>query len=335
MEAHSRKRSPRRPSRSVNVTRRRARREPSRDQRPPTPAHKYVPDRAGGFPPPMPSMYPPYGAAPMPQMIALSAVWGLQDMLSTPLGQHILDYDPPRSFSIPPFAMYDGSSNPYDHMLHYNQAMILSAGDDRLLCKVFLANLKALLWLGFTNSLGGSINTFGELWAMFVSQYLCSVRQKGNISTLQPILKQEDESIRDFTRRFGQAVQQIDIYSMDAVLQNFRRSFRPTTLFFQSLSLDPPATMDELYRHADKFPTLEDNIRAALQTVMITSQNNNPTAKGPSEQKRSQGKRQKLPDGQSEKKKYPPPPSSLLSTSPMIDSYPLSRTSPISNGPNQ
>ena len=49
-EAQSRKRPPRRSSRFINVARRRVRTEPSRDQRPPTPAHQYVPDRAGGFP---------------------------------------------------------------------------------------------------------------------------------------------------------------------------------------------------------------------------------------------------------------------------------------------
>ena len=128
--------------------------------------------------------------------------------------------------------MYYGSSDLYEHMLHFNQAMILNAGDDRLLCRVFLTSLKgpALAW--FHKLPIGSINSFGELWVMFVSQYLCLVRQKGNISSLQAILKREDESIRDFTCKFGQVVQQIDIYSMDAVLQNFRRSFGPTTPFF-------------------------------------------------------------------------------------------------------
>ena len=184
--------------------------------------------------------------------------------------------------------------------------MILSAGDDRLLCKVFPANLKgpALAW--FHKLPRGSINSFGKLWVAFVSQYLCSVRQKGNIISLQSILKREDESIRDCTRRFGQAVQQIDIYSMDAVLQNFRRSFRPTTPFFQSLSLDLSATMEELYRRADKFSMLEDNIRAASQTVMITAHNTKLVAKGLSEQKRSQGNSSKPPDGHPEKKKNPP-----------------------------
>ena len=219
-------------------------------------------------------------------------------MLSSPLGQHILDYEPPRGFVIPPFAMYEGSSDLYDHMLHFNQAMILNAGDDRLLCKVFPASLKgpALPW--FHKLPRGSINSFGELWAVFVSQYLCSVRQKGNISSLQAILKREDESIWDFTRRFGQVVQQIDIYCMDVVLQNFQRSFGPTTPFSQSLSLDPPATMEELYRRADKFSTLEDNIWATSQTVMITTQSGKPAAKGSSEQKSNQNKGKKSPYGQ-------------------------------------
>ena len=97
-------------------------------------------------------------------------------MLSSPLGQHILNYKPPRGFVIPPFAMYDGSSNSYDHMLHFNQAMILNAGNDRLLCKVFPASLKgpALGW--FHKLPRGSLKSFGELWATFVSQYLCFVR---------------------------------------------------------------------------------------------------------------------------------------------------------------
>ena len=139
-------------------------------------------------------------------------------MLSSPLGRHILNYEPPRGFVIPPFAMYDGSSDQYDHMLHFNQAMILNTRNDRLLCKVFPTSLKgpALAW--FHKFLRGSLNSFGELWAAFVTRYLCSVRQKGNISSLQSIFKRDDKSIREFTRRFGQIVQQIDTYSMDVVL---------------------------------------------------------------------------------------------------------------------
>ena len=232
MEAESRKRPSRRSSRSVSGMPRWVRREFSRERWQSERAPENIPAWLGGPAPSHPFGYPAFGALPIPYMPVPTTVRGPEGMLSSPIGQHILNYEPRHDFAIPPFAMYDGSSDPYDHVLHFNQAMILSARNYRLLCKVFPTSLKgpALAW--FHKRPRGSINSFSELWAAFVSQYLCSVWKKGNISSLQTIFKREDESIWDFTRRFGQAVQQINAYSMDAVLQNFRRSFGPTTPLF-------------------------------------------------------------------------------------------------------
>ena len=232
-------------------------------------------------------MYPTFGAAPALHMLTSTTVRRLEDMLSSQLGQHILSYKPPCGFVTLSFSMYNGSFDPYDHMWHFNQAMILNAGDDCLLCKVFLASLRGLALAWFQKLPWRSINSFSELWATFVSQYLCSVKLKGNISSLQTIFKREDESIYNFTRRFGGAVQHIDSYRMDAVLQNFWRSFGPTTPFLHSLSLDSPVIMEELYKRADKYSTLEDNIWAASQTVMIINQSSKSATEGWSEQKRS------------------------------------------------
>ena len=66
-----------------------------------------------------------------------------------------------------------------------------------------------------------------------------------------------------------------------------------STPFFHSLSLDPPAKMEELYKRADRYSTLEDNILAATQTVMITSKligNSKPEGKKPPKPKEGQGK---------------------------------------------
>ena len=108
-------------------------------------------------------------------MLAPTAIRGSKDMSSSPLGQHILCYKPSHGFFIPSFAMYDGSSDLYDHMLNFNQAMI---PNDRLLCKVLPASLKgpALAW--FHKLSRRYINMFSELWVAFVSQYLCSIRHK-------------------------------------------------------------------------------------------------------------------------------------------------------------
>ena len=154
-------------------------------------------------------VHPTFDTGPTFYMLLVAPIRGPDNMFSSPLRQHILDYEPPRGFTILDFTMFDGSADPYDHMLHYNQAMILNASNDHLLCKVFPASFwgPALAW--FHKLPHNSINSFNDLWAAFVSQYLYSVRQKRNVSSLQAILKQEAESIRDFTRRFGQVVQQV------------------------------------------------------------------------------------------------------------------------------
>ena len=77
---------------------------------------------------------------------------------------------------------------------------------------------------------------------------------------------------------------------MDAVLQNFRRSFGTSTPFFQSLSLDLSATMEELYRRANRYSMMEDNIHVASQTVMITNQ--------PAEENKPPGKKFESQEGQ-------------------------------------
>ena len=63
--------------------------------------------------------------------------------------------------------------------------------------------------------------------------------------------------------------------------------------------------MEELYRRADKYSNLEDNIRAASQTVMIMAQSGKPTTKSLPKEKGSQGKGQTRPQEQSEKKRDP------------------------------
>ena len=170
-----------------------------------------------GTMPPMLPMHPDFSVGSIFYTQPATLIRGPDDMLSSPLGQHILNYEPPCGFVMPTFTIFDISNDPYDHMLHYNHAMTLDVGNDHLLCKVFPASLRGpgLAW--FHKLPCNSINSFNELWATFIYQYICSVRQKRNISFLQTILKQEEESIRDFTRRFGQPVQQVEAYSMDAV----------------------------------------------------------------------------------------------------------------------
>ena len=121
-------------------------------------------------------MHPAFGVGPKFYTQPAALIQGPNDMLSSPLGQHIFSYVLPRGFVILAFTMFDGSNDPYDHMLHYNQEMTLNVGNDHLLCKVFSASLRGPVLALFHKLPRNSINPFNELWSAFISWYLCSVQ---------------------------------------------------------------------------------------------------------------------------------------------------------------
>lgn len=83
---------------------------------------------------------------------------------------------------------------------------------------------------------------------------------------------QKNESLREFVKRFGKAILQVKSYSMDLVLQTFKWIICLGTPFFESLTKKPPTTMDDLFRLANKYFMLEDNVWVATQQILVVGQ---------------------------------------------------------------
>ena len=65
-----------------------------------------------GSMPPMSLVHLTFNKGPTFYMLPTALIQELGDMLSLPLRQHILDYEPPRRFVIPAFSTFDGSADP-------------------------------------------------------------------------------------------------------------------------------------------------------------------------------------------------------------------------------
>ena len=63
-------------------------------------------------------------------------------------------------------------------------------------------------------------------------------------------------------KRFNQAIIQMESYIMDAILHIFKRSINPGMPFFESVTKKSPIMMDNLFKRADKYSMLEDDIQA-------------------------------------------------------------------------
>ena len=78
-----------------------------------------------GVMPPIQPGHPVFNTGPTLYIPPITTIRSPGDMLSLALGRHIPNYETPRGFVIPSFTMFDGSTDPYDNMLHYNQTMNL------------------------------------------------------------------------------------------------------------------------------------------------------------------------------------------------------------------
>ena len=72
---------------------------------------------------------------------------------------------------------------------------------------------------------------------------------------------------------FGAAILQLDSVSLDTVLQTMKQAILPNTQFFDSLSLHPPMTIDELFQRGNQYAMLEDDIVEATKLTVATTSN--------------------------------------------------------------
>ena len=69
----------------------------------------------------------------------------------------------PWCFHWPTFTIYNGRTDPIEHISHFNQRMAIYTKDDALMCRVFPSSLGPIVLRWFDGLRTGSINSFKEL----------------------------------------------------------------------------------------------------------------------------------------------------------------------------
>ena len=81
----------------------------------------------------------------------------------------------PRCFHQPTFLLYNGQSDPVEHVSQFNQRMAVHSKVEALLCKIFPSSLGPVAMRWFNGLKANSINSFRELTKSFGSRFVtCS-----------------------------------------------------------------------------------------------------------------------------------------------------------------
>ncbi|GFZ21690.1 hypothetical protein Acr_29g0008520 [Actinidia rufa] len=153
--------------------------------------------------------------------------------------------------------IYEGKTDPMDHLDSYKSLMSLQGCSDEVMCKAFFTTLKGPARSWFRKLSPGTIDSFGELSRLFVANFMsCRNRQK-NASHLFTVHQKETESLKHFVKRFNQAILEVEDLSDKVIIMAMMEGLRPGPLF-DSLSKNVPETLSALQSKADKYIAAEE-----------------------------------------------------------------------------
>ena len=80
----------------------------------------------------------------------------------------------PRQFHQPTFIIYNGRTDPIEHVSQFNQRMAVHSKDEALMCRVFPSSLGPMAMKWFGGLTPNSINSFKQLTQAFGSRFITS-----------------------------------------------------------------------------------------------------------------------------------------------------------------
>ena len=99
----------------------------------------------------------------------------LSQISKSPFTQGIEKAKLPKHFHQSTFTMYNGRTNPVEHVSQFKQKMVVHSQDEALLCRVFPSSLGPMLMRWFDGLRTNSISSFKKLTQSFCSQFItCS-----------------------------------------------------------------------------------------------------------------------------------------------------------------
>ncbi|GFY98634.1 hypothetical protein Acr_13g0000350 [Actinidia rufa] len=153
--------------------------------------------------------------------------------------------------------IYEGKTDPMDHLDSYKSLMSLQGCSDEVMCKAFSTTLKGLARSWFRKLSPGTIDSFGDLSRLFVTNFMSYRNRQKNASHLFTVHQKETESLKDFVKRFNQAILEVEDPSDKVIIMVMMEGLRPGPLF-DSLSKNVPETLSALQSKADKYIAAEE-----------------------------------------------------------------------------
>nr|XP_023911885.1 uncharacterized protein LOC112023513 [Quercus suber] len=153
--------------------------------------------------------------------------------------------------------MYNGRTDPMEHVSHFNQKMAVHCKNEALMCKVFPSSLGFVAIRWFDGLRAGSIDSFKELTQAFGSRFVTCSRVPWPLTSLLSLFMKEGETLKTYSSRYWEMFNEIDGDFDDVAISTFKLGLLAKQGLRKSLTRKP--VIHQLMDRIDKYKRVEED----------------------------------------------------------------------------
>ncbi|XP_023885897.1 uncharacterized protein LOC111998010 [Quercus suber] len=158
----------------------------------------------------------------------------------------------PHHFTQPTFTIYNGRTNPVEHVSHFNQRMAIHSRNEALMCKVFPSSLGPVVMRWFNGLEEGSIRSFEELTKAFGARFMTRSRVPRPLDSLLSMVMREEETLKTYCNRYWETFNEIDGDFENVAIRTFKVGLPMEHDLRKSLTMKPVRSMRQLMDRIDE-----------------------------------------------------------------------------------
>ena len=165
----------------------------------------------------------------------------------------------PKRFHQPTFAMYNGRTDPIEHVSQFKQKMVIHSQDEALMCRVFPSSLGPMPMRWFNGLKTNSISSFKKLTQSFCSRFITCSRVPQPLDSLLSISMRERESVKVYSERYCEMFNEIDGNFDEVAIKTFKVGLPAEHGLRKSLIGKPITSLHQLMDRVDKYKRIKDD----------------------------------------------------------------------------
>ena len=165
----------------------------------------------------------------------------------------------PRRFTQPTFTLYNGRSDPVEHVSHFNQKMAVHSKNKTLMCKVFSSSLGPVAMRWFDGLRAGSISSFKELTQTFGSRFITCSKAPRPLASLLSLSMREGKTLKTYSDRYWEIFNEIEGDFKDVAISTFKLGLPAEHGLRKSLTEKPVTSICQLMNQIDKYKRVEED----------------------------------------------------------------------------